>query len=83
MKPETISPGMRGFIVTCFRNQESRCISELYDFFNKVNLLNHFHASFTSNLGQRKSEPSRERNRMFFCRCNRFRIGFKDRNSRN
>jgi len=35
-QPETISPGMKGFLVTCFRNQESRCISELYDFVSKV-----------------------------------------------
>jgi hypothetical protein len=35
-QPETISPGMKGFLVTCFRNQESRCISEFYDFFAKV-----------------------------------------------
>lgn len=33
---ETISPSMKGFLVTCFRNQESRAISEFYDFFNKV-----------------------------------------------
>jgi hypothetical protein len=35
-QPDVISPGMRGFLLTCFRNQESRCISEFYDLFNKV-----------------------------------------------
>ena len=34
-QPETIGPGMKGFLVA-FRNQESRCISEFYDFINKV-----------------------------------------------
>lgn len=57
-QPETISPGMRGFLVTCFRNQESRCISEFYDFIGKVTASIKLYSLFNSKVLGDQAEAS-------------------------